>query len=266
MTEPSQVDDLERDLRRWLAAAAPLPPSDLADRIIRDTEATPQQHRWRSWLRAAIVLSAVAAFAVAVVVGIELARLLPPRTTHVADQPSATSRAVESVTPWASSAPSPSVDVLADWTECRNEVDRYSVSYPADWYANPAAPADEGTDGLAACVAFAPGPFELRPNAGVPPSVAIFFQLLAEAPPAAGKVLKEKSVMVDGREATVRELETGDGLFLPAGTRVYEYLVALDDGEVLQAATHSARVGDYREHREVLDRMLQTVQFDRRDG
>jgi hypothetical protein len=46
-------------------------------------------------------------------------------------------------------------------------------------------------------------------------------------------------------------------------TRVYEYLVVLDDGHVLRATTDSSREGDYAEHREVLDTMMETLRFDR---
>ena len=98
-----------------------------------------------------------------------------------------------------------------------------------------------------------------RCNAGLPPSVAIDFQRVADEPPSGGTEISSEQMSVDGRDATVREFETtGDG-FTPPGTRVYQYLISLDGGDVLVVSTDSQRDGDYAEHREVLDLMMETL-------
>ncbi|MGH2380109.1 MAG: hypothetical protein ACRDG7_02685 [Candidatus Limnocylindria bacterium] len=56
-------------------------------------------------------------------------------------------------------------------------------------------------------------------------------------------------------------METTEAFFLPAGTRVYEYLVPLDDGDLLLVGTDSARDGDYDEHRRVLDLIMRTLEL-----
>ena len=126
-------------------------------------------------------------------------------------------------------------------------------------YANEEIPPSEGLDGIAACRFFASAPFEVQPNAGLPPSVAIGFQRVADEPPAGGTLIRTETMTVDGRQATVREFEAESGGFLPPGTLIYEYLVPLDGGDVLVVSTDSSRDGDYEQHREVLDLMMRTL-------
>lgn len=76
-----------------------------------------------------------------------------------------------------------------------------------------------------------------------------------------GTLLSSRTTTVDGCAATAREYETGEGAFMPPGTLVYEYLIALDGGGFLLAGTDSTRDGDYAEHKRVLELMLQTLEF-----
>lgn len=241
---------LERDLVRWLHAAVPVPPPDLADRILRRTRATPQQRWWIGWFAVLPAAGALGALVLAVVVGLQLGGLLSrPEVPIGADGPASDAPFV--VGPLSDSgqpSPGPSDDGLASMRRCRNEVDGYTVRYPAEWYANPSILPGDGLDGVAACRFFAPTEFEVLPNAGLPPTVAISFQRIDQQPPPAGTVLRDEQVIIDGWTANVRELETTEGFFLPAGSRIYEYLVPFDDGDLLLVGTDSARDGDYDEH------------------
>jgi hypothetical protein len=176
---------------------------------------------------------------------------LPTASASPSPTPEATGSAVAS--------PSRSSEAFPDGQRCTNDTDGYTVGYPSDWYANEEVPPSEGLDGIPACRYFASAPFEVRPNAGLPPTVAIDFQRVADEPPIGGTEISSEQVTVDGRDATVREHETtGDG-FTPPGTMVYEYLIPIDGGEFLVVSTDSSRDGDYPEHREVLDLMMETL-------
>lgn len=243
--------DLERRLRHTLHAVAPAPAADLADRLLEQTAQTPQR---RSWLRgwAIPALSAAAVAGVAIVIGLQLGGLVRGPEGSMGIGPSG----VPNPSPSGTAAAPP-----AGMTPCANPTDGYAVSYPADWYANPAIAAPEGLDPVAACRFFAEEPFEIRPNAGVPASVAITFQVVPDVRPAAGTLVAgEEQTTVGGHAALVREVETGAGAFMPAGTLIYEYFVALDEGFLL-VSTDSSRDGDYAEHTRMIDRMMETLQL-----
>jgi hypothetical protein len=53
----------------------------------------------------------------------------------------------------------------------------------------------------------------------------------------------------------------------PEGTLIYEYLIELDEGDVLVVDTGTYReggisAGKYTRDREIIDRMMQTLRFD----
>lgn len=257
--------DFERRLRGWLHTEAPVPAPGMSERLLRQTAAVPQRRGWLGFSSVMPAFAVAAVLAIAIVAGLQFGRVLiePP----VGDEPPAsalpTASAVPSATPEATASaaatPSPSPEIFPDGQRCTNDTDGYLVEYPSDWYANEEIPPSEGLDGIPACRYFAPEPFEVLPNAGLPSSVAIDFQRVADEPPMGGTEISSEQLTVDGRDATVREFETtGDG-FTPPGEMVYQYLISLDGGDMLVVSTDSQRDGDYSEHREVLDLMMETL-------
>ena len=268
MTDERITEQLERRLTEWCHATAPLPPPGLADRCLGRTAAVEQRRGWGG-LGFGPALAAAAVVLIAIVVGLRLGNLLP-----VAEQPPVGSAPVSaSPTPSANPTPSspppaspeptvtPSPETFPDGNRCRNETLGFEVAYPADWFANEAVEPDvEGLDPVEACRYFSDEPMEIRPNAGLPATVAIVFNLVEEEPPASGNTLSSEEVTVAGRPATVTEIEgTGDGPFFAEGDFSYGYRITLENGQFLLAATHYANEGDYEGHKEVLDRMMETL-------
>jgi hypothetical protein len=268
MTENRLPDDMERAIVRSLHAAAPVPTPDIVERVLLLTSQVPQRRPWR--LVGFAPLAAVAAVAVlAVAFGLGIGQLLGPSGTGEprSDEPSPSPTVAPTESPTAqpsrSSTPSPSeaASVFPNGSRCENVALGYAVSYPAEWHANEEVrPDDQALDPIPACQYFGEEPMELMPNAGLPPSVAISFDLEAAATPPGGEVIRSEQVTVAGRPAELREVEgTGDGAFIGEGDRVYEYLVELPSSEVLIVSTDSTRTGDYEAHRDVLDLMMQTL-------
>ncbi|HEX2193908.1 MAG TPA: hypothetical protein VHK63_02985 [Candidatus Limnocylindria bacterium] len=255
--------DLERQLRGWLQSAAPIPPPGMAERLLRQTTAAPQRRGWMPWPRMLPALGVAALVAVAIVIGLQAGRVLPGLTPPVGDQPSPTAVPTSSAPTSPTEVATPSAEPSPAGNICRNPADGYAVDYPAAWYTNEAIPASDEFDAVPACRYFASRPFEIRPNAGVPPAVAITFQLAPEATPVDGTLVSRGRTVVAGRPATVREFAIESEGFMPPGTRVYEYLIELPGGEVLLVSTDSSREGDYAQHRQVLDVMMQTLEFTR---
>ena len=262
MNDERIEQDLERRLAAWMAAAAPSPSPGFADRVLRLTATTPQRASWTGWFAVASAVGAAAAVGLAVVIGLQFGRIAPGPTVPTGAVPTATPS--PSPTPIHSEAPpTPSVSPsgVPDVYRCENATDGYALDVPSNWYANPRMEAGEGFDAVAACRFFGPTEFEIAPNAGLPNGVAISIQVVPNAPPPAGEVVESGETVVDGRDATVRLVQTTSEGLTPAGTLVYEYLVMMDDGRVLLIGTDSSRDGDFEEHREVLDAMMETVDF-----
>ena len=277
MTDDIRSQDFERRLARALHAAAPVPSPDVTERLLRSTVRVDQR---RSWFASHHLFSAVAAAAVlvmAVIVGLQIGSLLPrtggptvgspsadvmPSAEPGSAQPSASAEPPATITP---ASPSPSAPAAPDAVRCDNPELGYAVSYPDDWYTNEAiAPDDPALDPIEACRYFGEEPIEVAPNAGLPSTVAISFSRQAEAPPPSdgANVLSSQQVTVAGRPATVREFEgTAESSFFGAGDRAYEYLVELPDGEILLASTTTDAEGDYEEHKDVLDGMMETLEL-----
>jgi hypothetical protein len=258
MNDNRDHNELEARLRPWLQAVAPLPSNDLANRVLQRTAAIPQRGTWT--LRFALpALAAAAVAAVAVGVGLQLGQLGPIQIgPGSGSSPTATPVPTES----ASALPTPTRSAsVADFYRCENSVEGYAVQVPQDWFANPEIIAPEGGDDVPACRFFAPAEFEVRPNSGVPPSVAISFQLVDALAPGDGTELSRTETMFDGHDALLREAEVTQEPFLPAGTLVYEVWVSLDDGRYLFISTDSARDGDYEDHKRVMDQMMATLEI-----
>jgi hypothetical protein len=139
--------------------------------------------------------------------------------------------------------------------ECADPDGDYTVSYPDDWHANEP------------CRAFAEEPVEGWDDAiGGPEGLGeidiavedvAFEDLVA---PALDEVeLEAESATVDGRDAHRAHLEhTGEGV-LPEGLESYVYYVDLGD-RTLIARTVDPGDGTFEERREVLDRMMATIE------
>jgi hypothetical protein len=261
MNDHRDHNELETRLRPWLQAVTPPASTDLANRVLRRTAAIPQRGTWT--MRFGMpALAAAAVAAVAVVVGLQLGQLRPGETGLFGSNPSATATPSSTASTPAQPTPSPSASFLGFY-RCENSVEGYAVNVPQDWFANPEVTAPEGGDDIPACRYFAPAEFEVRPNSGVPQSVAISFQLVEAIGPASGTELSRSETTVDGHEALVRESEVtdGGGPFLPDGTLVHEVYVSLDDGGYLHVITYSSRDGDYEDHKGVMDQMMATLEI-----
>jgi hypothetical protein len=259
MNDHRDHSELEARLRPWLQAVAPLPSNDLANRVLQRAAAIPQRGAWT--VRFALpALAATAVAAVAVVVGLQLGQIGPIQIgPGSGSSATATPFATESTSPQPTPTPTASVP---DTYRCENGVEGYAVQVPQDWLANPEVIASEGGDDIPACRYFAPEEFEVRPNSGLPRTVAIGFQLVDAIGPAGGTELSSTEATVDGHDALVREVEATDGApFLPAGTLVYEVYVSLDDGGYLYVSTDSSRDGDYEDHKGVMDQMMATLEI-----
>ena len=271
--------DLEQELRRSLHAAAPQPAPDMADRLLARTAAIEQRRAWGG-LAFVPALGAAAVVVIAVVAGIAFADLLPrtdppgvgpptaPASTlpppSVTPTPFSEPAFTPTPTPSQTPSPSPSTAAFPGGGDCENESLGYTVGYPADWSANEAVEAQDELDRIEACQYFGEEPMEIGPNAGLPPTVAISFSRVAEAPPPStgATVLSEQSVTVDGQPATARETEPEtDAGFSQAGDRSYSYVIELPAGDYLQVITSSMANGDYEAHTEVLDQMMETLQL-----
>lgn len=270
MSDDSTPRDLEQRLVRSLHATAPRPAADLADRLLRTTAAVEQPRGWRG-LGFAPPLGAAAAVILAVVVGLQLGNLLPAgdqpdvgasSATAIPSTPSPTNAASPTI------APSPSAEVFPGGSRCTNETFGFTVGYPAGWWANEEIVPDEPElTPIPACLYFAEEPVELRPNAGLPPAIAITVGLaeepLGDAPPPY-EVVETRETTVDGRQATVEEIEMTDDAapFFAAGDRSYGYRIGLPNGETLVVGTAStATLGDFESHKRILDQMMETLEL-----
>ncbi|HEX7196035.1 MAG TPA: hypothetical protein VF364_04275 [Candidatus Limnocylindria bacterium] len=262
MNDERLETELERRLAAWMAGAAPHPSPGFADRALRLTATTPQRASWTGMFTIASALGAVAAVALAVVIGLQFGRITPGPNIPTGAVPTVTPG--PSLTPTPSEAPptpSASSSAARDFYRCENATDGYALDVPSDWYANPHVEAGEGLDDVAACRFFGPTEFEIAPNAGLPDGVAISIQLSPEAPPAAGTVISSTDTTVAGRDATVREVETTSEGPTPPGTHVYEYVVSLADGRFLHASTDSLDETEFAERRRILDAMMETLEI-----
>jgi hypothetical protein len=271
MNDDRELHDLERRLSQALEAAAPRPDPRLAERLLSRTAGVSQRRSSTlfSFLPPALATAAVVAIAVAA--GFGLSQL--PR--DIGSEPDATgspttvvspSETPSSSTPEASApAPSPSTGALPDGQRCTNEVLGFAVSYPADWFTNDEVEA-EFSDPIPACKYFSSQAMEIRPNAELPPTVAINFERWTEVPPASDgwEVIARTETTVAGLSAVVTEMEQTSDVGAPfssPGDRSYGYEIELPDGSVLSAGTGSTSTGDYEVHKDVLDQMVETIEL-----
>lgn len=259
MTNQVDSGDFERRLADALHGAAPVAPAGLADRLLDRTAAIDQRRGWFAPRNLVSSLAIAAVVTLAIIVGLQVGGLLPPvgGPPITTQEPSASPSAVPSSAP--TTMPSATPEPSAATPRCENETLGYAVSTPPGWFGNEAvAPDDPALDPIPACQYFGEQPFEVSPNAGLPPTVAISFTRQADAPPPSdgATVLSSEEVTVAGRSATVRETEeTG------AGDRAYDYVISLPDGDVLWVATNVDADGDYEEHKRALDQMMESLEL-----
>jgi hypothetical protein len=271
MNDDRELHDLERRLSRALEAAAPRPDPRLAERLLSRTAGVSQRSRSTLFSFLPRALATVVVAAVAVAAGFALSGL--PRniggpdatggpTTVVSPSETPSAAAPEASTP----APSPSTGSLPDGQRCTNEALGFAVSYPAGWFTNDEVQQEFG-DPTPACKYFSSQPMEIRPNAGLPFTVAISFERWTEVPPASEgwEVVARTETTVAGLPAVMTEMEqTSDAgaPFSARGDRTYGYEIELPDGSVLSAGTGStSTTGDYDAHKAVLDQMVETVEL-----
>lgn len=165
----------------------------------------------------------------------------------------------------ASASAASSEGPLGDAESCDNEAIGFSVDYPEGWWANEDVEPDfAGGTPIPACTYFGPEPVELRPNAGLPQGIAIWFDVETQFE-FTGDTLSEEETTVDGRSAVAMETEaTGAGGFTPEGTRTYAYVVALADGRQLLAQTTTVYIDEetYADAKPILDAMMESLEFD----
>ena len=156
---------------------------------------------------------------------------------------------------------------LGDAAECENEALGYEVDYPGEWWANERVePEDANLTAIAACQYFAPNEVELQPNAGLPNGIAIHFEIPDQPiDPPEDEILSEEDTTVDERDARAVETEPAPQAgFVPEGSRVYSYIVELDDDSRLVARTDNILQDDalYEESKAILDAMMETLEID----
>lgn len=164
-------------------------------------------------------------------------------------------------TPSPTATPTPTRAAFEDPQRCENDELRFAVTYPGDWWANPRIDGD-GPQPIPACTYFAPDEVDLQPGTDDLTGVAIRFDLVGPDVSRSGEVISEDQVTVDGRIAVRVELEPQPQPgFVPEGARIFRYLVPLN-GSDLVATADDIHHDAYEENKEILDRMMQTIEID----
>jgi hypothetical protein len=270
MTERNDLD-FERALRRSLHDAALAADPRLADRLLSRTAAEPQRQRRSFFSTFAPALAAAAVVAVAAIVGLSLGQLprvgtdaSPSPSPAVTAEPSATPSPSESERATPSASPTLTPSASSEGQRCTNEQLGFALLYPDDWHTNEEIEQMFDDPPTSPCTFFGPEPMDIAPNAGLPPTVAITFGR-QEGPsphPGSARLVMEDDLIVDGHQATVREWEwTEDDVFHSRGERFSSYEVELGDGTFLIASTNHSAEGEPEERKEVLDAMMQSLEF-----
>lgn len=148
---------------------------------------------------------------------------------------------------------------------CENPDGGYTVSYPAEWWANERVEAEDPVTDIPACAYFAPQPVELEPGTDDLSGVAVRIEVREGNTAPSGEVISSADVTVDGRDAVAREVEVPPQPgFVPEDSVAYEYVVELEGDRSLVAAADNIQVDDatYQDARPVLDRMMGTMEIE----
>jgi hypothetical protein len=147
---------------------------------------------------------------------------------------------------------------------CTNDVDGYTVRYPAGWLVNTG-------DVLPPCSVFDPRNVDIPVGSEMPTAIAVsmsrqdvsFRQATDFATDPSVHVLSVTDAEVDGRPALRTELRhTGWGLH-DAGQRSYAWFVDVD-GETLTAVTHDVEDADpppFAARQRILDAMMASLRI-----
>jgi len=216
-------------------------------------------------------IAALTSLALAACAAAPTPSLTVPGTPATTPSPTVTpdgSPAEPTPTDAASPSPSPTGEsVLGDALECENEELGYEVDYPEEWWGNERIePEDDNLTPIAACQYFAPSEVELQPNAGLPNGIAIRLEIPSEEiDPPEDEILSDDETTVADHDARVVEIEPAPQAgFVPEGSRIYRYIIELDDGRQLVATTDDILQDDarYEESKPILDAMMATLEIE----
>ncbi|MGV2829884.1 hypothetical protein [Myxosarcina sp. GI1(2024)] len=145
---------------------------------------------------------------------------------------------------------------------CSNDRAGYQINYPQDWQTNPgevlnrcqvfdpqSATVPENTESTGKAI-------YLRIEANVP------FERIATENRGERHLSRQRMSIGDYRAVAIESESTGKAL-LPQGIRTYSYVVALDKG-TLVAITYDLGSNEYQTNKQILDRMMETIEFNDR--
>ena len=167
--------------------------------------------------------------------------------------------------------PTPAPAVLPDgWERCENDIVGYSIAYPADWFTTDVLNGEQ--DPRNACQWFDTTPFDESGNVvsegfAYPLEVGVrtagLDDVLVDETTGGVQVLMTEDTTVDGRRAVRLEVEFGDSPIVPAGTRLYEYLIELTPESTMRVFTadQTGIAGAYDENRGIVDSAVSTLRF-----
>jgi hypothetical protein len=161
-------------------------------------------------------------------------------------------------------------DAPAGWVRCENGAIGYSIAYPSDWFTTDLLNGER--DPANACRWFSSTPYDedlgtqVVEGYGHPLEVRIRtgdHEAIAADETVVADVLARDEVLVDGRPAVRLELEYGAGPIVPAGTRVYEYVIDLGPEQtmIVLTADQDGIPGSYEDNRVVVDDAVGSLRF-----
>lgn len=143
---------------------------------------------------------------------------------------------------------------------CTNNDLGYQVSYPQGWQSNRG-------EVLAPCQVFDPVSATVPANTESTEK-AIYLRVEQNTPYdlAAKENLGERhlslqDLTIQGNEAVAVESESTGKAMLPEGLRSYSYIVDLGD-RIMIAITYDIPGNNYQENKQILDRMMETIEFE----
>lgn len=144
---------------------------------------------------------------------------------------------------------------------CLHREGGFRVSYPAGWHANPG-------DVMPECSVFDPNPVRLEEGTEIPFSMAVSLRIenvpfqRAASVGREARVLSREETTVDGRRAVRLETRSTGAAIQPEGMLSYRYVVDLNE-RTLIATTYDAGSLGYARKKQVLDRMMNSLNFTR---
>jgi hypothetical protein len=145
---------------------------------------------------------------------------------------------------------------------CTNDAAGYTVNYPTGWMTNP-----RGV--LNFCQVFDPTSISLPERSSSFDEAihlridAIPFERATGEDDIIDTELTRRTTTIDGYQAVVTESEsTGRGL-LPAGVRSYTYIIDLGNDSIMVASTYDLGEQQYSRNKQVLDQMMDSLDFNR---